>query len=128
MNHKHLLMRVEVLNPPKDRPHVEAWLVELVNKIGMVLAAGPISAYITKEGNEGLTACVLIETSHITMHVWDEATPPFIQFDLYSCKEFKIDDVIDHFNVFHPVDIKTLLIDRNNEKFKEGINAEGVEK
>jgi S-adenosylmethionine/arginine decarboxylase-like enzyme len=41
--------------------------------------------YIDKPGNKGLTAVVMIETSHIALHVWDEPVPAHIQFDIYTC-------------------------------------------
>ena len=81
----------------------------------MVCAAGPISSYVTKKGNEGLTAAVLIETSHISIHVWDKADPALIQFDLYSCKDFNVDIVLTHFSVFNPVHIEYMLLDRNEK-------------
>jgi S-adenosylmethionine/arginine decarboxylase-like enzyme len=49
---------------------------------------------VTKEGNRGLTAIVMIETSHIALHVWDETNPGMIQFDLYTCSNLPVDLVI----------------------------------
>ena len=40
---------------------------------------------IKAEGNLGMTAAILIETSHIALHVWDEKNPAELRFDLYTC-------------------------------------------
>jgi len=115
MEHKHLIIRAEVQSPPTDQKFIEAWLVDLTKKINMNVAAGPVSSYVTKKGNEGLTATVLIETSHIVIHVWDKMEPPLIQFDLYSCGEFSIQDVAECFYIFIPIKVEYKYLDRNNE-------------
>ena len=115
MEHKHLIMRCEVLDPPTSEAFIEQWLVELVEEIGMKVVAGPISSYVTKNGNEGLTAAVLIETSHIVIHIWDAMRPPLIQFDLYSCTDFSIEEVVKHFYEFIPQRMEYKFLDRNVE-------------
>jgi S-adenosylmethionine/arginine decarboxylase-like enzyme len=76
---------------------------------------GPFASYVTKEGNRGLTAAVMIETSHIAMHVWDETDPAFMQFDLYTCSTLPVDDVIknleDHFGLFNA---SVLVLERSD--------------
>jgi S-adenosylmethionine/arginine decarboxylase-like enzyme len=78
---------------------------QLVDSIGMKTIQGPFASYVTKEGNRGLTAVVMIETSHIAMHVWDETDPAFMQFDLYTCSTLPVENVIknleDHFGLFN---------------------------
>ena len=49
---------------------------------------GPYASYVSKEGNRGITGVVMIETSHIAIHVWDEPNPALMQIDVYSCAEF----------------------------------------
>ena len=92
--HNHLLLNGYMTNPPMDKDAVMSWLEELVAEIGMKVAAGPISSYVTKEGNRGMTVGCLIETSHIAMHVWDETSPSFVQFDLYTCSTLPTEAVI----------------------------------
>jgi S-adenosylmethionine/arginine decarboxylase-like enzyme len=36
----------------------------------------------------------MIETSHIALHIWDEPFPGEIQFDLYTCGELPIDQIL----------------------------------
>ena len=52
-----------------------------------------------------MTAGVLIETSHIAMHIWNEATPAKIQFDLYTCSTLPLQTVLrkldDTFGLIH---------------------------
>jgi S-adenosylmethionine/arginine decarboxylase-like enzyme len=92
--HNHLLLNGYMSNPPMDKSAALLWMEKLVEEIGMKVAAGPIASYVTKEGNRGMTVGCLIETSHIAMHVWDETTPSFVQFDLYTCSTLSTETVI----------------------------------
>ena len=72
--HKHLIIRTEVNNPPgKDKQeYIKDWFRTLVKDIDMKLLFGPIARYVDVEGNEGMTAIAMIETSHIAMHIWEK--------------------------------------------------------
>jgi len=86
--HKHLIVRAEVNNPPKDVEKLTEWLKEFIESINMKIMLGPYVAYCNNEGNRGITGVAVIETSHIAIHVWDEPVPALVQFDVYSCAEF----------------------------------------
>ena len=83
--HKHLIIRAEVNRPLKSEKETKQWLRKLVKKIDMIIIKGPFAGYVTKEGNRGITGVVMIETSHIAIHVWDETLPALVQCDVYSC-------------------------------------------
>ena len=53
--HKHLLIRAEVKNPPKenDEKYLVNWMRYLIQDIDMKLLFGPIARYVDVEGNEG---------------------------------------------------------------------------
>lgn len=89
--HNHLLVRGHTLTPPKDAEVLSKWLISLVDKLGMKLLQGPFVSYVTEPGNRGITAVVMIETSHIAIHVWDEDKPALVQFDVYTCGDLDID-------------------------------------
>ena len=121
MEHVHLLVKARVLNPPKTKKVINEWLKEMVEKIGMVVAAGPISSYVNQVGNLGITSAICIETSHISLHGWDEEDPPLIQSDIYSCKNFDVDVALEHFKVFDIVKLEYIVIDRlTNETLRKG--------
>ena len=61
----------------------------------MKIIQGPYSSYVDVPGNRGLTAAVMIETSHIAFHVWDEDDPALLQFDLYTCSTLPVPIVIE---------------------------------
>jgi len=86
--HKHLIIRAEVNNPPKDVNKLTVWLKDFISYINMKIMLGPYVAYCNNEGNRGITGIAVIETSHIAIHVWDEPVPALIQFDVYSCANF----------------------------------------
>ena len=94
--HNHLLVNGWTLNPPIDETLVINWMRDLVESIDMKVIQGPYASYVTAEGNRGLTAVVMIETSHIAMHIWDENKPSKVQFDLYTCGELPVKQVLDN--------------------------------
>jgi len=112
--HLHLLCKGEMLEPPKDAAHLNEWFARLVHKVRMKLVAGPTSVYINDLGNEGVTGTVTLATSHASMHVWDAESPAKFQFDIYSCTEFTMDEVVAHLNEFKLVKVGCMLIDRND--------------
>ena len=85
VEHKHLIVRAEVRKPPTNQKWAHTWLTELVSKIGMQVCQGPITTYLDTPGNRGLTGLVIIETSHIALHCWDETDPGMLQLDVYTC-------------------------------------------
>ena len=86
--HKHLIIRAEVNNPPKDVDKLTEWLKDFIASINMKVMLGPYVAYCNNEGNRGITGVAVIETSHIAIHVWDEPVPALMQIDICSCAEF----------------------------------------
>ena len=86
--HKHLIIRAEANRVPTDEEQLQQWMTEFVESINMKIFMGPYVKYCTMDGNRGITAVAIIETSHITMHIWDEPNPALMQIDVYSCAEF----------------------------------------
>jgi S-adenosylmethionine/arginine decarboxylase-like enzyme len=113
--HKHLLVNAKISNPVQSEAQGIAFLTNLVNKIDMKIIKGPFASYVNKEGNRGLTGVVMIETSHIAFHIWDELRPGLIQFDLYTCGQLELDKVISIFkDTFEVVEYDYVLFDREN--------------
>jgi S-adenosylmethionine/arginine decarboxylase-like enzyme len=116
--HNHVLINGYTLLPPTNEKQTIVWMQQLVDSIGMKTIQGPFASYVTKEGNRGLTAIVMIETSHIAMHVWDETDPGFIQFDLYTCSTLPVEKIIknleDHFGLFN----HSVLVLERSDGFK----------
>lgn len=113
--HKHLLVNAKVKNPMQSEQEAIDFLTKLVQEIDMKIIKGPFSSYVDKDGNKGLTAIVMIETSHIAFHIWDEVDPGLLQFDLYTCGSLDDQKVFNilgqHFNI---VDMDYQLFDREN--------------
>ena len=86
--HKHLIIRAEANRVPTDEEQLTEWMKEFIDSIDMKILMGPYVKYCTMEGNRGITGIAVIETSHITIHVWDEPNPALMQIDVYSCAEF----------------------------------------
>ena len=119
-NHLHLLVKGYVKNPPKTAKTLNVWLSELVSKVDMKVVAGPTSVYVDEPGNEGVTGTITLATSHAAIHVWDAEEPAMFQFDIYSCKDYDPNVVLNHIdNNFDLKEAYWSFIDRNKDEFFE---------
>ena len=112
VKHKHLIIRAEVMTPITSEKDLKKWLRNIVNKIDMKIIKGPYVSYVSKEGNRGVTGVVMIETSHIAIHIWDETTPALVQCDVYSCAEFSTNEVLAEFINMEVTKIDHMLLNR----------------
>jgi len=110
--HKHLIIRAEVESPPVEQEQVVEWLEDTVDAIGMKICSGPYAEYVDMPGNEGVTGVVIIETSHIAMHVWDCQEPPLMQLDVYTCGPFDPATIVDRIQEFSPLKVEYKYLDR----------------
>ena len=118
-NHLHLLVKGNIKNPPQTEKVLNIWFSQLVNNVGMKVVAGPTSVYVNEPGNEGITGTVTLATSHASIHIWDNDNPPMFQFDLYSCSEFKSNQVLKHIDDWCGlIEANYQMIDRNGSDFK----------
>ena len=115
LEHKHLIVRAELNNPPQCAEAIQDWMKTLVDKIGMKILMGPYAVYSDMVGNRGLTAVTIIETSHIAMHVWDEVQPALMQLDVYTCSTLRTTDVFRALSEFEPVNVEYKYIDREHD-------------
>ena len=113
--HKHMIIRAEVLEPITSEKELKKWLKDLVKIIGMKIIKGPYASYVSKEGNCGVTGVVMIETSHIAIHIWDETTPALVQCDVYSCADFQRGEVVMQLGMMHPTKIEYMMMDRSED-------------
>ena len=112
LQHKHIIIRAEVKQPPQDIRKVKKWLRKLVKAIGMRPLGRPTAVYVNKEENKGITAVQCIETSHIALHCWDEVSPAIVQLDVYTCGTLDKEIVLLFLDEFDPVKVDHAIIDR----------------
>jgi S-adenosylmethionine/arginine decarboxylase-like enzyme len=113
IQHKQMLINAKVSDPIKNETDAINFLETLVKQIGMKIVKGPYAKNLESIGNKGLTAAVLIETSHIAFHIWDEQEPAMLQFDLYTCGQLDKEQVIKAIQErFDVVSMDWLLYDR----------------
>lgn len=126
LNHLHFILTGYILenksNLPEDPKEqvdfIEELLEDIVVAADMNILSGPHVVYCDKRGNEGVTGTVVIETSHASIHIWENCPntgrPNLVQFDLYSCKDFDEEKIIDLLIMrLGIMDIQGLLLDRN---------------
>ena len=58
LEHKHLIVRAELFNPPQCAEAIQDWMKKLVDKIGMKILMGPYAVYSEMENNRGLTMVI----------------------------------------------------------------------
>ena len=114
--HKHLMLRGYVVDPPKDTQVVIDWLTEFISYLDMKILQGPFSSYVDVDGNKGLTAVAMIETSHIAFHIWDEQDPALLQLDVYTCGALDVTGALLELGKFFAFDsYKYLVYDRETD-------------
>jgi len=115
VNHKHLLVSCNFKKTPfRSTIFTQEWIKNLVRIIDMEILYSPRAVMCDKKGNEGISAFCLITTSHICLHSWDTTDPNLVQLDVYSCKDYDVNLVINELNKFNPTSLKHKIIDRDN--------------
>jgi len=95
---------------------LERLLDAIVDVIGMTKIAGPfIKLHIPEDRNRykewGYSGVVIIAESHISIHTYPELS--YVSIDVYSCREFDKDKVIDTLTKkFHIVNKNVLFFQR----------------
>ena len=112
--HRHLIVRAYVNNPPKSEEALAEWCKETISLVGMKVIGGPLVVRGEMKDNEGLTAVAVLDFSHLSVHTWDRVNPALIEFDLFSCKDFNVENVIEKINEFDTLDFSYMFIDRDS--------------
>lgn len=118
LEHKHIIIRAEVSEPITKRNKAIKFLNRIIKAIGMKAMYGPTATYCKMEGNRGVTAFAIIETSHVALHIWDEVDPGLVQLDVYSCSDFDPEKVLDVLQELKPTKVEHKYLDRE-KGFKE---------
>lgn len=117
--HKHLLVNLLVEKPPRDHEEIESFLTFLIKRVNMNIAKAetlpknPMGYYCDMIGNRGATGTGILETSHTALHTWDETFPAKFDFDLYSCSEFDVENVLTLCQCFDIISGNYIVLDRN---------------
>jgi spermidine synthase len=107
---KHLIINMNECQYFPDMDEIFALLQQLPGEIGMKMLTAP---YVMRGADHlpGITGVVIIETSHITVHTFEDEK--FVAFDLYSCKDYNEKKVINKlFAIFKPKKKKIKVIAR----------------
>lgn len=114
LEHKHLIVRAEVNNPPKDPDMMSMWMQAMVDALGMRAEFPPRAFYSNMTGNRGLTCDVILNTSNACIHTWDEIDPGLFMLDVYTCGALDPDIIFGMLEEFDPVKIEYMYIDREH--------------
>lgn len=114
LEHKHLIVRAEVRNSPKDPSMMEQWMANMVEALGMRAEFPPRAFYSNMVGNRGLTCDVILNTSNACIHTWDEVDPGLFMLDVYTCGSLDPKIIFDLLQQFDPVKIEYKYLDREH--------------
>jgi S-adenosylmethionine/arginine decarboxylase-like enzyme len=115
-NHKHFILNSIVKNPINDEESCKKWLTDLVKVVNMDILVPAMAKYCDIPGNEGVTGTIIITTSHMSVHIWPLAEKPYIRMDVYSCKDFDAEAVLNYVNETMGVAGGSyVVLNRNNE-------------
>lgn len=112
LEHWHWICTAKLCNPPTDCRQLSAQIKKLVKDIDMSVLSGPHTVRCDTVGNKGYTSVCVIETSHIAFHMWTEPSPAMVQIDVYSCKKFSKQAVLDWLEQFNPLQIEMSYLNR----------------
>ena len=112
--HKQVIIRAYVNNPPTEREQLSEWCRQVISTVGMKVIGGPLTVYSDMDGNKGFTSVAILDFSHLAIHTWDEISPALIEFDLFSCKDFDSQDVVNMLNQFDIVSYSVMSVDRDH--------------
>ena len=79
--HKHVIVRAYVNNPPSSKEQLSEWCKNVISDVGMKVIGGPLVVYSEMEGNKGYTAVAILDFSHLSIHTWDEISPALIELN-----------------------------------------------
>lgn len=117
--HKHMLLNVALRKPPREPAEVTDWLSRVVTKVRMKVMREPWAGWDDTPGNEGVTGDVILTTSHCSIHIWNNADPPYAKADLYSCAEFEPEEFLEMIAEFEPYWYEYTVRDRTDPGFRE---------
>ena len=55
---------------------------------------------------------MIIETSHIALHCWDETDPGLLQLDVYTCGDLPTDIIFEEIKQFDPTKVEYKYLNR----------------
>jgi S-adenosylmethionine/arginine decarboxylase-like enzyme len=127
IQHHHLLLRLETgtCPGPADTDKAGVLLEEIIRDIDMKPLDSARVYYVSSPPeNEGLTAILPIQTSHIAFHFWAKPSPVILkskgsrcllEFDLYTCgslQKKQIQKILHHLTVFRPTRADITVLNR----------------
>ena len=116
-DHKLLVVTAQVGKTFDSEEHLEDWLTRIIQGIGMTVAPithNPRAWYCNDNGNTGYTGVAILTTSHCAIHMWDDVYPMKLEFDLYSCSDFKPADIIPFLEELDWLSMDYKFLDRSN--------------
>lgn len=112
-NHMHMIVTAKIDHASVPGHVLKEWIEDVVHSVNMKVISGPHVVYSDVKDNEGWTGIAVLDFSHISVHLWPNDN--LIEFDLFSCKDFDVNTVIDHLRFFGLIDYSVKIINRDKK-------------
>lgn len=121
--HQHNMYKLEFSHDTemlRDPERMEEFLSVLITEVlGMVICIPPRVVRVEDPGNLGCTGSANLTTSHVAFHHWEASDvngSPFMMLDIYSCKCYDTDAVLDYLGICFPtlLRVRSVQVDRSD--------------
>jgi S-adenosylmethionine/arginine decarboxylase-like enzyme len=82
--HNHLMINAETAFPITNKRQLRKFLKGTAEVIGVHRLGGTRVRYSRRAGARGLIGSLMLDTSHISIHIFDEPVPAHIRIDVYT--------------------------------------------
>lgn len=125
--HQHLIVSAEVAKESVTAADIGEWLLNVAARVGMRAITDPVVSYSDAPGNTGFLGILGISTSHLSVHHWDCCSPALLQFDLYSCRAYRVADVLAEVHRFWNVRAGRVAIVTRGHVYAHGLEVRTYE-
>jgi S-adenosylmethionine/arginine decarboxylase-like enzyme len=78
------MINADTASPITNKRHLRRFLTDVAETIGVHRLGGTRVRYSRRAGARGLIGSLMLDTSHISVHIFDEPVPAHIRIDVYT--------------------------------------------
>ena len=82
--HNHLMINADTAFPITRKRELRKFLKSTAEVIGVHRLGGTRVRYCSREGARGLIGSLMLDTSHVSIHIFDEPKPANVRIDVYT--------------------------------------------
>lgn len=90
-SHNHLMINAETAFPITNKWQLRKFLKGIAETVGVHRVGGTRVRYSRRAGARGLIGSLMLDTSHISIHIFDEPTPAHVRIDVYTSNSMDVE-------------------------------------